>query len=413
VRSVLIVAYHFPPFRGSSGIQRTLRFCRYLPEFGWEPALLTVNPRAYETVGFDLTAEVPAGMTVARAFALDAARHLAFRGVYPRVLATPDRWSSWFPGGVVAGLRLIWRHRPQVLFSTYPIATAHLIALTLHRITGIPWVADFRDPMAQDDYPDDPVIRRRLHRLEAKVAKHAARVLFTSVSAMHACQARYPGIPADRWKLLENGYDEEAFAGLAPPPRRAIKRLVLLHSGIVYASERDPTSLFAALSSLKRTGRIDAARLEVRFRASANDAFLRDLAARHDIADLITLGAALPYREALKEMTAADALLLLQAANCNGQTPAKVYEYLRAGRPILALTDADGDTAALLHCAGLSAQAPLDSATHIAEALRIFLEEVRAHRGRSSDKQYVVTCSRFERTRTLSHVFDDIAHVGQ
>jgi hypothetical protein len=267
--------------------------------------------------------------------------------------------------------------------------------------------------MAQHDYPEDPVIRRGLHGLEAKVAKHASRVLFTSVSAMHACRARYPGIPPDRWMLLENGYDEEAFAGLAPAQEGATERLVLLHSGIVYASERDPTSLFAALSSLKRAGRIDAASLEVRFRASANDALLRDLAAQHDIADLITLAAALPYREALAEMTGADMLLLLQAASCNGQTPAKAYEYLRAGRPILALTDADGDTAALLQRAGLSAQAPLDSATRIAEALPILLEDVRAHRARESNKEYVLTCSRFERTRALSRVFDDVGRVGQ
>src|SRR2546421_7724553 len=101
--SVLMVAYHFPPLRGSSGIQRTLRFCRHLPQFGWQSLVLTVNERAYERVSDDLTAEIPEGTPVARAFALDASRHLAFRGYYPRAFASPDRWSSWVPGGVVSG----------------------------------------------------------------------------------------------------------------------------------------------------------------------------------------------------------------------------------------------------------------------------------------------------------------------
>jgi len=106
---VLMIAYHFPPLRGSSGIQRTLRFCRYLPEFGWNPVVLTAHPRAYDDVDMASVREIPAGVAVHRAFALNTARHLSIRGRYPALLALPDRWSSWFAGAVTSGLVLIRR----------------------------------------------------------------------------------------------------------------------------------------------------------------------------------------------------------------------------------------------------------------------------------------------------------------
>src|SRR5207344_2703688 len=95
MKKVLLIAYHFPPLAGSSGIQRTLRFAQQLPDFGWQPIVLTAHPRAYERVSADLAAEVPPGLTVHRAFALDAARHLALRGRYFGSMARPDRWASW------------------------------------------------------------------------------------------------------------------------------------------------------------------------------------------------------------------------------------------------------------------------------------------------------------------------------
>src|SRR5690349_24233327 len=101
---VLMIAYHFPPLRGSSGIQRTLRFCQYLPEFGWTPLVLTANERAYESVDQASLREIPEGLVVRRAFALNTARHLAIAGRYPARLAIPDRWVSWVLGGVLAGL---------------------------------------------------------------------------------------------------------------------------------------------------------------------------------------------------------------------------------------------------------------------------------------------------------------------
>jgi hypothetical protein len=80
MKRVLMIAYHFPPLAGSSGIQRSLRFVQQLPQFGWQPLVLTAHERAYEHVSDDLLEQIPSGTVVRRAFALDAARHLGWRG---------------------------------------------------------------------------------------------------------------------------------------------------------------------------------------------------------------------------------------------------------------------------------------------------------------------------------------------
>src|SRR5262245_26076941 len=87
MRRVLMIAYHYPPLRGSSGIQRTLAFSRDLREHGWEPIVLTAHPRAYEKVGDDQLRDIPEGIAVHRPFALDTARHLALGGRYLKALA--------------------------------------------------------------------------------------------------------------------------------------------------------------------------------------------------------------------------------------------------------------------------------------------------------------------------------------
>ena len=154
MKTILMVVFHYPPLQGSSGIHRTLSFSRYLPEYGWQPVVLTTTPGAYPSVSSEGDARIPRGVPVARARAIDSARHLSFRGSHSELLALPDRWVSWWPSGVVKGLGLIRKYRPSLLWSTYPIATAHLIGLTLHRLSGIPWIADFRDPMTDKDPGD-------------------------------------------------------------------------------------------------------------------------------------------------------------------------------------------------------------------------------------------------------------------
>ena len=93
-KRVLMIAYHYPPMRGSSGIQRTLKFSHYLPQSGWGPVMLSAHPRAYANPGDDQMGDIPSSVPVTRAFALDTARHLAIGGRYAGFMALPDRWAS-------------------------------------------------------------------------------------------------------------------------------------------------------------------------------------------------------------------------------------------------------------------------------------------------------------------------------
>lgn len=410
MKRILMIAYHFPPLAGSSGIQRTLRFMRYLPEFGWEPLVLTAHPRAYEHTSSDQLVDIPESLVVARAPAFDAARHLAIAGRYPRFLARPDRWANWRLGAALTGWKLIRKYRPQVLWSTFPIATAHQIGYDLHRLSGLPWIADFRDPMAQDGYPADPKTWRQFQRIEQQAFAGARFSVFTTPGAARLYRERYPRVAAERAVLIENGYDEDSFAGLdasaAAKGPLIPGKLTLLHSGIVYPSERDPTQLFSAISDLLIAGRLRPERFTLRLRAAAHEDWLRRLANERGIAGVVELAPPLPYRDALEEMLRADGLLVLQAANCNEQIPAKLYEYLRVGRPILGLTDPVGDTALTLRHAGCRHLARLDSPEQIAEVLLSFLGDVETGTAPKPTPETVAAASRRNRARALAELLD-------
>lgn len=412
VNRVLLVAFHYPPVRESSGLQRTLKFSQYLPEFGWEPAVLSAHPRAYVTTGDEQLHEIPAGMPLKRAFAFDTARHFALAGRYPGFLALPDRWAPWWLGAVVSGLALIRQLRPRAIWSTYPIATAHLIGATLARLSGLPWIADMRDSMTEPGYPEEAAKRRWYLRIERWAAERAAKVVFTAPGALRMYAERYPHIPAERWAVIGNGYDEENFTRAAAmasaPPAASGHQLRLVHSGILYPSERDPRPFFAALAELRRRGVIDAANLRIVLRATGHDALHREHVAAAGIADLVEFAPSIPYEAALAEMLAADGLLLFQAANCNHQIPAKLYEYLRAGRPVFALTDRAGDTATTLLQAGIDTLVPLDDATAIAQGLERFVARVRDGSAPAVTPAAAAAYSRYARTRELAVLLDEV-----
>ena len=218
--------------------------------------------------------------------------------------------------------------------------------------------------------------------------------------------------------VLENGYDEESFAAVAPQPPldgsgigAGQRPLLMLHSGIVYPSERDPTQLFAALGQLKKLGILGPEDLRIRFRASAHDELLRNLAQDLGAQDFIELCPPIAYRDALAEMMAVDALLVMQASNCNEQIPAKIYEYLRAGKPVLGLTDPVGDTAGVLRQAGLNDMARLDSADDIAAILPALVRDWRQGKVVLPNADAVQQASRRGRSRALVALLEQVATV--
>ncbi len=412
MKSVLMIAFHYPPASYSSGLQRTLKFSRYLEEFGWKPIVLTAHPRAHRATREDQLGDIPEGVVVKRAFALDASRHLKVFGRYPRFSALPDPWASWWLGAVVSGRRLLKKFRPRLIWSTYPIATAHLIADSLRRSSGLPWVADFRDPMVEGDYPPDERQRRAYESIERRAMDRSCSAVFTTEGARRLYASRYPGVSGRRLAVIPNGFDEESFAdaeGLESSREQGGGGpLVLLHSGALYPSERDPSSFFAAIARLVREGSISPRTLRVVLRAPGFVDPHRKLIDSLGIGGIVSVEPGLPYRAALREMLDADGLLVLQASNCNHQVPAKLYEYLRARRPVLALTDPAGDTAGELRKAAIGSIVPLDDETRIARAMVEFMDDIRLGRGRVGSDVNIDSHSRRARTEVLAKLFDEV-----
>lgn len=405
-----MIAYHYPPVGMSSGVHRTLAFSRYLLDFGWKPIVLTISPRAYERTNDGQLQDIPQGVVVKRAFGLDVAKHLTLGGRYFDWMALPDRWNTWWLGGVLAGRRLIKEYRPDVVWSTYPVATAHCIGHSLSKASGLPWVADFRDSMVDDVYPASGIRRKLFQRIEARTLRTASAAVFTTPGTVAMYRERYADFDGSKFKLIQNGYDESSFAGIESslPDAEGKRPMLLVHSGLLYSSERDPSCFFRAISRLLAMGVISVGEVQIVLRASGEErrhqAMIDDLG----IGDVVKLEPPVPYREALSEMLRADGLLLFQAENCNHQIPAKLYEYLRARKPIFAMLGKQGDTARLLENSGVHTIAALDSEEEIVNSLTEFLRGLKAGSISVSSDEVVRSHSRQARTAELVDVLNDV-----
>jgi glycosyltransferase involved in cell wall biosynthesis len=409
-KTVLIVAYHFPPCSGSSGFLRALKFTRYLPHYGWRPSVLTVRPTAYERLDVGPLGDVPAGVPIHRAFALDTKRHFSIGGRYPRILALPDRWASWVVPAVPLALRKIKRENIQVLFTTYPIASAVLIGAIVHRLSGIRWVVDFRDAMTEDGYPADTTTHAVYRSIERCAIREASLLVFTADASRDLCARRNPELRARRSVVIPNGFDEQDFSELkvANPATGAGPFVRILHSGLLNPLERDPSALFRAVSSLKKEGRLSSQSLAIDLRAPGMEEYYRAAIRQLSIDDIVHVLPPLAYKDALREAAASDSLLLLQAQSVDHQIPAKAYEYLRLCKPILALVSPAGETGRLLSSVGSTTVIDITDEAAIRKTLPEFLRAVQSGTHPIADGQAIARFSRLELTGQLAGHLDSL-----
>ncbi len=418
-KRVLMIAYHFPPCKGSSGSLRTLNFARHLPDHGWNPIILSANPRAYQEVGTDQLGDIPPNVPVYRALALDAARHLAIKGRYPSWAALPDRWVSWIAGGVPAGLRVIRKYKPQIIWVTYPTASALWIGYILHRLTRIPLVTDLRDPLTEVDprtgvlYPIDKHLWKARRAIESRSILHSSRTVVVTPGSRILHAERYSQLPSDHWAVIPNGYDEESFAKVESElsnSKREGGPLRLLHSGSLYPTpDRDPSAFFGALADLKSSGMLNPARVVVTLRASGSVERYQAMVRAQGLEEIVKLEPAIPYRDALREMLLADGLLIFQGYTSNPAIPAKLYEYLRARRPIFAMVDSDGDTAGTLRAVGTGTIATLESAEEIRKGLIEFLGQIQSGSAPLGNLSAIRVFARETHSSLLAVLLDEVS----
>jgi glycosyltransferase involved in cell wall biosynthesis len=366
-RRVLMIAYEFPP-SSETGAQSCVQIARYLPLYGWEPVVLTVQPRYFEHVQAWPEHEFPGRIVRTRALphVLSIYKSLKSRvrphrdprggrgessdtvGRFRRrilaLLQTPDAYTGWIVPGLISALKTIRRERVDYLLSSGPYWTNHLIGLALARLTGLPWAAHFRDPWVQGHsmLRASAWASRIDTALERMVILGADVVACVTESHTRLLRQAY-GLSADKCVTIPNGYDEtewEAVAGPAPDgDRPPTEPFVITYAGSLYL-QRTPAPLFRALRALTDAGDLDRNRVRVDLIgdcAVAEGRPVAELAREYGLAACVRLLGRLSRRDTLRHVARADLLLIL-AENLTIQIPAKTYEYLRAGRPILALT---------------------------------------------------------------------------
>lgn len=395
-RHLLVVAWWFPPLAGG-GVHRPLQFVRHLARRGLRVSVLTAAPPGDAPRDEGLLDRIPSGVRVLRVPLLDpfriwarirgargaaagngtaAARAPAparWRDLVTEAIALPDRWLPWVVPAAARAAVALRGDEPELVFSTSPPHSVHLVAHALAGIFGAPLVLDFRDPWIGNPFRRyvAPIFARADSRLERRVVQAAAQVVVNTPALERQFRSRYPGIA--RLRTIPNGFDPEAFAGLpAPEGGGSPGRVEIAHYGQLYGL-RSGRYLLEALALLRRDRPDAFARLRVLFVGSIDgEAAFRALAAQLRVEEAVAFAGTLPHREALARQRRSDVLLLLGPENREPelQVPGKLYEYLAARRPILALSRRGGAIAELLETAGVAHErAEPDEPDAIAAAL--------------------------------------------
>lgn len=365
-RRLLVISYPFPP-AAVVGVYRTVKYCKYLPDRGWIPIVLTVpfpgSPHRDDALADEIppqvevvrttdpnvdtvllrirrwldarrreapaAAGVPGPAHVGPVTGAGLARRLA-GWVSSFITECPDPQVFWVPFAVARGAWLLMRREVDAIYSTSPPHSSHIAAWCLARLTRKPYVLDFRDPWEIGG--PIPWLMRRLKRL---VVAGAARVVTISDGERTELLRELPGLDPDRVAVITNGYDPDDFARLnAPAPRNG--KVTLSHVGMIHRGTGG--EFFEALLRLSEHEPDEAAKLHVTL-VGAFDSQYRAIVERLEARGIVSRAGLLPHRVALQALVDSDVLVILLGGDrfAPSELPAKLPEYLYAGRPILAV----------------------------------------------------------------------------
>ncbi len=409
MKKVLFIAYFFPPL-GGSGVQRSLKFVKYLPRFGWEPTVLTQSGSGYirdET----LLEEIPPGIHIQRAFSIETSNligPLAAIGVRkeegvpidqssaPKRISNPSRFYTalsgakrllqetvlipdtnigWFPLAYAKGAKLLETGEYDAIVSTASPYSAHLIAGLLKRRFHIPWVADFRDEWTLNPIVANIIRRRKKidQALERWVLRGADAVVTVSDEITERFAALAPDTPRSKYHTVYNGYDAEDFP-VEAPSAPANRRFRLSHVGSFYLNIQ-PTELFDALRLLRDRRPAVEEILEVNL-VGRLDALQGLDSIRDEFGAMLRMTGRVSHEQAVAEMLGSDALFLTIPAEFGKRALAgKVFEYLASRRPILALVPEESSAERILHKTNGGRVLPNRRPDLLADAIEALLEE--------------------------------------
>jgi len=363
---ILVVSHVFPP-QAEVGSIRIAQLCRYLPDYGIEPVVLTVQEQFYEAI--DPSRTLPTSMQVVRTRMMSTPvewygsmkRFFKF-SVRPAnsetnvseaggkqdssrlrqnilaLLQIPDRYWGWYLPAIRRAEQFLREEHVDAVFSSGPPWTSHLVARHLKKKFGLPWLVDFRDPWAS--LVPDRTRPRWWHQLAGHMEEsciHTSDLVLCNTDRLcHAFQRRYSELNPTRFQTLTNGFEDLPASRI----QRANPKRLLLHLGSIYAHRRIDAFL-TALAGLVRSGRLSAESFQVVFQGDTNASHLAE--ATKIVPDLlqskcVEFRARVNWEQAWQLLWESDLLLLFQGSH-ELQVPAKFYEYLQTGIPILAVTE--------------------------------------------------------------------------
>ncbi len=392
MKKVLIISYYWPP-TGGSGVQRWVKFAKYLDRFGWEPVVYTPENPEQLAVDESLGTELPAGLTVLRRHISEpyALYHKFFgasdkgAGVNPlnqqkktfkqRLvvglrgnLFVPDPRVGWVNPSVRFLVKYLKENPVDAVVTTGPPHSMHLIGMKLARRTGVRWIADFRDPWTEMHYFKHMGLlpwTAAWHRsMEQKVLDNASAVIAVSDPVRADFQAR-TSTPVH---LITNGFDDVDFA--AEPPALPANRFTLVHTGL-FASDGNPLRLWDVLAAKCAADRSFKSQLRIVL-AGKTDAEILDALAVRGLSDNVeNLGYQPHFKTTLLQQSANVLMLpLRQEPEYAKALPGKIFEYLAARRPVLGIGQEGGAAATVLQDAGAGVMYDWDRV----EPVRNFIE---------------------------------------
>lgn len=409
MNTVLVVSYVYPPL-GGPGTFRWLKLTRYLPAFGIRPVVLCADDPSYWCRDASLTAEIAVEADVVRHTKprrplYDAIRRRMMRNSLARYVSTmdnlvdfPDDKQGWARQAAERAAELVGRERVAAVITTSPPASAHWVGRAIKSRFGLPWVADFRDPWADgpllmDDLP--AWLRRRHAALERRVAQGADHCLFAHPAVERQFGERH-GLAQGRTSTLFNGFDPADFASW-PPASRPNGHIEIVHTGTFYANY-NPSPLRRALESPEIRRQLPLDRLRVTFVGGTGGVRFDDVPGLN-----VRVLPRVSHAEALAFARDAHVLLCVftrqtGAHNING----KLFEYMAAKRPILAIVPGEGDAAELVRRTRTGSVADPDDPAAIAAAMRTCIDLAEA--GRAGQDRDEAEIAQYDRRRQAAQV---------
>ena len=351
MKKVLIIAHQFPPI-GGSGVQRTLKFVKYLRSFDYEPIVLTRDTSQAELKDETLLSDIPPGIKIIRTRAYDFASLpgvLKYAGKIINKLLIPDSEVVWQQAARFKALEVLKTNDIDVIYTTSAPYSDHLLGLYLKKhFPLVPLVCDFRDEWTNNPYHVRKMLRAKIERNQEKKVLMTADCLITNTPVMLANFLRDNPETKDKFYVIPNGYDDDDFANIKDI-KPSNDKFTLTYTGLLYG-KRKPDNFFAALKTAIDQKQIDINKIAVQLIGNFKEGQLQEKIDSLSLNNVVILLPYMKHRDCLIELLKSDALLLIEPTGPGAEAfyTGKVFEYMNTDRPILATIPYNGAAAELI-----------------------------------------------------------------